>query len=46
VVMDGQLTRVFVGPDVSKGKLESNLPRLKSLTGLNGKLIPFSPIEP
>jgi len=46
VVMDGQLTRVFVGPDVSKRKLESKLPRLKGLTGLNGKLIPFSPIEP
>lgn len=46
VVMDGQLTRVFVGPDVSKEKLESKLPRLKSLTSLNGKLVPFSPIEP
>ncbi|WP_160061763.1 SPOR domain-containing protein [Psychromonas sp. L1A2] len=45
-VIDGQLTRVFVGPDVSKQKLEEKLPRLKSLTSLNGKLVPFNPIAP
>jgi len=45
-VIDGQLTRVFVGPDVSKQKLEDKLPRLKSLTSLNGKLVPFNPIAP
>ncbi|MDN2662142.1 SPOR domain-containing protein [Psychromonas sp. 14N.309.X.WAT.B.A12] len=45
-VMDGQLTRVFVGPNVSKQKLTDMLPRLKSLTNLNGKVIPFNPIEP
>ena len=45
-VMDGQLTRVFVGPDVSQEKLKSKLPRLKRLTNLNGKLVPFNPIEP
>ena len=45
-VIDGQLTRVFVGPDVSKKKLEEKLPRLKSLTSLNGKLVPFNPIAP
>ena len=45
-VIDGQLTRVFVGPDVSKEKLEEKLPRLKSLTSLNGKLVPFNPIAP
>jgi len=45
-VIDGQLTRVFVGPDVSKKKLEEKLPRLKSLTSLNGKLVPFNPISP
>ena len=45
-VIDGQLTRVFVGPDVSKEKLEEKLPRLKSLTSLNGKLVPFNPISP
>jgi len=45
-VMEGQLTRVFVGPDVSKQVLEDKLPRLKRLTNLNGKLVPFKPIEP
>ena len=45
-VMEGQLTRVFVGPDISKAALEEKLPRLKRLTNLNGKLVPFNPIEP
>jgi len=45
-VMEGQLTRVFVGPDVSKQVLEEKLPQLKRLTNLNGKLVPFNPIEP
>lgn len=45
-VMDGQLTRVFVGPDVSKDKLETQLTRLKNVTKLNGKIVPFSPISP
>ena len=45
-VMEGQLTRVFVGPDVSKKVLEEKLPRLKRLTNLDGKLVPFNPIEP
>jgi len=45
-VMEGQLTRVFVGPDISKKVLEEKLPRLKRLTNLDGKLVPFNPIEP
>lgn len=45
-IIDGQLTRVFVGPNVSKEKLQSQLPRLKRLTNLNGKIVPFNPIEP
>ena len=45
-VMEGQLTRVFVGPDISKKALEDKLPRLKRLTNLDGKLVPFNPIEP
>jgi len=45
-VMDGQLTRVFVGPNVSKQKLTDMLPRLKSITSLNGKVVPFNPIAP
>jgi DedD protein len=45
-VVDGQLTRVFVGPDVSKAKLEKMLPSLKELTNLNGKILVFNPIAP
>ncbi|MEL0628610.1 SPOR domain-containing protein [Psychromonas aquatilis] len=43
LVIDGQLTRVFVGPDVSKANLEAKLSRLKALTQLNGKVVPFDP---
>lgn len=45
-VIDGQLTRVFVGPDVSKKKLENQLPQLKRLTKLQGKLLPFDAVKP
>lgn len=45
-VIDGQLTRVFVGPDVSKEKLEKLLPQLKRLTKLQGKLLPFNAVNP
>jgi DedD protein len=45
-VIDGELTRVFVGPDVSKEKLEKLLPQLKRLTKLQGKLLPFNAVNP
>lgn len=45
-VIDGKLTRLFVGPDVSKEKLEKQLPRLKQLTKLEGKLLPFDAVNP
>lgn len=45
-VIDGKLTRLFVGPDVSKEKLEQQLPRLKRLTKLDGKLLPFDAVNP
>lgn len=45
-VIDGKLTRLFVGPDVSKEKLEQQLPRLKRLTKLQGKLLPFDAVNP
>ena len=45
-VIDGELTRVFVGPDVSKEKLEKLLPQLKRLTNLQGKLLPFNAVHP
>ena len=45
-VIDGELTRLFVGPDISKEKLEKQLPRLKRLTKLEGKLIQFDAVNP
>lgn len=45
-VIDGQLTRVFVGPNVSKSKLEKQLPQLKRLTKLQGKLLAFDAVNP
>ena len=45
-VIDGELTRLFVGPNVSKSKLEKQLPRLKRLTNLEGKLLPFDAVNP
>ncbi|WP_370316391.1 SPOR domain-containing protein [Pseudoalteromonas sp.] len=38
---NGTLTKVFVGPSLSKKELESKLPELKQLTKLNGKLTQF-----
>ncbi len=37
----GPLTKVFVGPDLDKAKLESALPHLKSVTGLKGRVTEF-----
>lgn len=45
-VIDGELTRLFVGPDISKAKLKKQLPRLKRLTKLEGKLYPFDAVNP
>ena len=45
-VVDGELTRVFVGPNVSKQKLKKQLPKLKKLTKLNGRIVAFDPVNP
>ena len=45
-VIDGELTRIFVGPDVSKEKLEKQMPKLKKITKLKGKLVPFDAVNP
>ena len=41
----GLLTKVMVGPDVDKTRLEKMLPELKSRTRLDGKIVPFRPAE-
>ncbi|MCY7295246.1 SPOR domain-containing protein [Alteromonas sp. a30] len=38
----GLLTKVFVGPDLEKDNLQKALPHLRELTGLKGKLTPFT----
>lgn len=45
-VTDGVLTRVFVGPDVSEKRLKEQLPGLKKLTQLEGKILPFKATDP
>lgn len=38
----GLLTKVFVGPDLQKDKLEKALPHLKQITALQGRITPFT----
>lgn len=40
---NGTLTKVFVGPELIKSSLEKKLPKLKSLTGVKGKVARFYP---
>ncbi|MDT0581143.1 MULTISPECIES: SPOR domain-containing protein [Alteromonadaceae] len=37
----GRLTKVFVGPEIERDKLDKALPHLKATTGLTGKVTPF-----
>ena len=39
----GNLTKLMVGPDTSKAELEKQLPLLKELTGLSGKVLTYNP---
>lgn len=38
----GTLTKVFVGPDLDEAKLQGAIPHLKEVTGLQGRLTPFT----
>ncbi|MGO2478131.1 MAG: SPOR domain-containing protein, partial [Pseudoalteromonas sp.] len=38
---NGTLTKVFVGPSLNKNELQKQLPALKELTKLNGKITQF-----
>ncbi|CAH9050560.1 Cell division protein DedD [Pseudoalteromonas sp. CIP111854] len=42
---NGTLTKVFVGPDLNKAKLEAKLPKLKTLTKLNVRLTQFEIVK-
>jgi DedD protein len=37
----GELTKVFVGPELDREKLELALPHLKKITNLKGKITAF-----
>lgn len=41
--VNGQLTRIFIGPNVSREKLQSSLSELKDLTGLQGQIRSYKP---
>lgn len=43
--IDGELNRVYVGPNVDKSRLEGQLGKLKRLTDLNGRVYPFNPLN-
>ncbi|MFS1538297.1 MAG: SPOR domain-containing protein [Candidatus Phlomobacter fragariae] len=41
--VNGQLTRIFIGPNVSREKLQSSLSELKDLTDLQGQIRSYKP---
>ncbi|WP_299011654.1 SPOR domain-containing protein [uncultured Shewanella sp.] len=43
--INGKLTKVFVGPDVSKDKLLNLQSDIEKLTQLKGRIEPYNPIE-
>ncbi|ABM00354.1 cell division protein DedD [Shewanella amazonensis] len=43
--VDGSLTKVFVGPDVSQSKIERLKIEVEALTQLKGKVIAYNPLE-
>lgn len=40
--VQGEINRLFVGPEASRAKLQSALPELNSLSGLNGQIRNYS----
>jgi DedD protein len=42
----GQLTKVMIGPNLSKAVLENDIAPLAKLTGLTGKLVTFNALNP
>ena len=43
--IDGSLTKVFVGPELSADKLKSYQQKIKKITGLQGKIVQYNPLE-
>ncbi|MBU2896427.1 SPOR domain-containing protein [Vibrio hepatarius] len=44
--VENGFTRVIIGPDVSKSKLERQLVELDKITGSKGQLLKFKPLNP
>ena len=44
IPVDKHLTKVFVGPNISKSKLQKTLAEIDSLTKLKGKIVQFKPV--
>ncbi len=42
--VDGQLTKVFVGPDISKAKLQKLQTKLDKFTGLKSAVVDYNPL--
>ncbi|MCL1143666.1 cell division protein DedD [Shewanella gaetbuli] len=45
VPVDGKLTRVFVGPEISESKLAARKEAITKLTGLKGKIVAYDPLD-
>ncbi|MDA3137720.1 SPOR domain-containing protein [Vibrio metschnikovii] len=43
---ENDFTRIIIGPDVSKSKLENQLVELEKITGAKGQLLKFKPLNP
>lgn len=41
--VQGQITRVFVGPDVSKARLQGMQSKISQMTGLGGSVVAYNP---
>lgn len=41
--VQGQITRVFIGPDVSKAKLQGMQSKISQMTGLGGSVVAYNP---
>ncbi|MEK6169963.1 SPOR domain-containing protein [Vibrio cholerae] len=46
VKQENDFTRVIIGPDVSKSKLETQLVELEKITSAKGQLLKFKPLNP
>lgn len=43
--VNGKLTKVFVGPDISKEKIKKLSKEVEKITKLKGRMVPYNPLE-